>query len=193
MAELDQFVQVDDAHQRVRRRLQQQERGRLRQGLGDGRVIALVDIDQVDQALAGTGIEQALRAPVAIVRHDDALASRQVLPQQIQRRQARRGHDRAFAAFEVGDDVGDHLARRIARARIVVGPLLAEAFEGIVRRQVDRRHDRAVRRIGIDTDIDGARRGGSGLEIVLGHFFQANEVRTISDTSLISFRKASWP
>ena len=99
----------------------------------------------------------------------------------------------ARAAFQFRQGLGQHVAGRVARAAVVVLPLLVEAGEGVVGRQVQRRHDRAVRRILIDADPggDGA---GVGRTVGSGHWSMSfRAVVSTSATKASSLRKASWP
>ena len=76
------------------------------------------------------------------------------------RRHAGARDDARRAALELGERVGELRARRVAAARVVVLALPVEALEREVRREVERRHDGAVLRVGGDAGAHGARRGG---------------------------------
>ena len=62
----------------------------------------------------------------------------------------------------------EQIARRIAGARVVVLARLAVAFEGEIRRQIDRRHHRAVLRIRFEPGAHRTR--GHGLSCFEGVF-----------------------
>ena len=60
--------------------------------------------------------------------------TRQQVPDQRDGGHAGAGDDRARAAFELGERLGEQVARGIARARVVVLALVAEAAERVRRR-----------------------------------------------------------
>ena len=65
-------------------------------------------------------IEEPVRAAIAVVRHDGDLVRLEQLRHQRDGAHAGGGDDRARAAFEVGQRPAERVARRIARARVVV-------------------------------------------------------------------------
>ena len=115
-------------------------RGRLRQRRVDRRRIAEVDEIHLELAALVPGREQPERAAITIMRRDDARARRQQVTDQRDRAHAGARDHRAGAAFEIRQRLGQQVARRIARAAVVVLALVAEAAEGIGGRQMQRRH-----------------------------------------------------
>ena len=105
----------------------------------------IAEIDELHRELAALlpGREQAERAAVAVVRRDDARADRQQVTDQRDRAHAGAGDDGARAAFEIGERLGQQVARRIARAAVVVLALVAEAAKRVGGRKMQRRHHRA--------------------------------------------------
>ena len=131
---------IGDAQQRIAGRFDPHQRGGLRQrGVDRGRI---AEVDEFHRELAALlpGGEQAERAAITIVRRDDARAHRQQVADQRDRAHARTRDDGARAAFEIRQRVGQQVARRIARAAVVVLALVAEAAKGIGGRQMQRRH-----------------------------------------------------
>ncbi|MNQ71508.1 hypothetical protein D3C85_861770 [compost metagenome] len=184
---------VHDPQQGVGRGLDQHQLGAVGQGRVEGLAVVLIDEGDAEMTLLGAGRQQAVGAAIAVVRRDQQLAGVEQAQRQVDRGHAGGGDDGAGAAFQLGQGLGQDVAGRVARARVVVFPLLVEAGEGIVGRQIQRRHDRAVGRVRIDARAggDGAGIGGTGGAAHWSMSF-STEVR-ISATRPSSFRKASWP
>ena len=104
-------------------------------------------------------IQQAERAAVDIERDDDLVVRPQVRVQhRVLGGEARR-EDRAVRdAFEIGEDLFEPLARRIVGARIVEAQIDAGAFLLVGRGLIDRRDQRAGRRIARLGGMNGAGR-----------------------------------
>ena len=153
--------------------------------------IALIDQQQLEMPLLGAGVQQATGAAVTVVRRDQQVARLQQGQGQVDGGHAGGGDDGARAAFQFGQGFGQDVAGRVARAAVVVLPLLLEAGEGIVGRQIERRHDRAVGRVRIHARAggDGVRIGGTGSHALMS----LKAARRMSPTKASSFRKASWP
>ena len=87
--------------------------------------LAEVHETHLERAARVQRVEQAVRAAVAVVRRDDELLGPNRAAHERDRGHARgRDHDRAGAAFEVGERAAERVARRIAGARVVVVALL---------------------------------------------------------------------
>ncbi|MNT00593.1 hypothetical protein D3C72_1350300 [compost metagenome] len=183
---------IHHAQQGIGRGLDQHQFGAVGERRVQSLAIVLIDEGDAEVALLGAGGQQAVGAAVAVVRRDQQLAGVQQRQRQVDRGHAGGGDDGAGAAFQFGQGFGQDIAGRVARARIVVLPLLIEAGEGIVGRQIEWGHDRAVGRVRIHarTGGDGAGIGGTGA----AHWSMSfrTEVR-MSATRTSSFRKASWP
>jgi len=194
MGEATDVAHVDEAQQRVRRSLDENQLRLLRQRLGERRLVVLVDEDDAEVALARAGAEQPVRAAVKVVRGHQQVTGLQRRQGQVDGRHAGRGHHTAGPALKPGEGLGQHVARGIARAGVVVAAFLLEPGEGVVGRQVERRHDRAVGRVAVDA---GA--GGDGAKVGRRRFGAAHRVislravRRMSPTRASSLRKASWP
>ena len=127
---------VDDAQQRIARRFDPDDLRLAGERRGERDGVVEIDDRAAVQAALGLVDEQAIAAAVAVVRHDDQIVRAELRGHQRDRGHAGRGDDRARAALEFGQGAGEHVAGRVARARVVVGALLAEAFEAVVRRQI---------------------------------------------------------
>ena len=110
-------------------------------------------------------VEQAERAAVAVVRRDDARAHGQQMADERDGAHAGAGDDPARAAFEIGERLGQQVARRIARAAVVVLAFVAEAAEREGRREMERRHDRTRHVAAFEARAHGA--GVQGREVVI--------------------------
>ena len=93
-----------------------------------------------------------------IVSGDDMRAGVDDLEHGRDRRQARREGERLRAALEVGDAALEGEARRVVRTAVVVALVHAGARLHVGRGRVDRRHDRARRRVGRLAGVDRAGR-----------------------------------
>ena len=131
---------VGDAQQRIAGRLDPHEARGLRQRGVHGFHIA--EVHELDVELAATlpRREQTHRAAVAVVRHDDARTDGEKMADERDRAHAGAGDDRARAALEVGECLGQQIARRIARTAVVVFTFVTEAAKRIGRRKVQRWH-----------------------------------------------------
>ena len=107
-----------------------------------------VDELDLEQAAPLELVEEPERAAVAVLRGDDPVARVEQLAHQSDRGHAGGGDDRAVAALGLGQCLRESGARRVAGPRVVVGPLAIQPSEGEVGRQVQRRDDRAVLRVG---------------------------------------------
>jgi hypothetical protein len=179
---------VDEAQERVARRLDPHEARLGGQGLRQGGRVVLVDEPHADPGLALVGVQQPERAAVAVVRGQDEIARLEQVQDERDRGHPRRGDDRSRAALEVGQGSGQQIARRVRRPRVVVGSLQAEPFEGVVRREVQGRHHRAVQRIRGDAGPDCAR----GV-VEAAHDDTSRVPRRTSDSASTSLRKPSCP
>ena len=74
----------------------------------------------------------------------------------------------ARAGFEIGDASLQRSARRVGGTRVVVALVHAGARLHVGRRRVDRRHDRAGRRIGLLAGVDRARRESRVASLAAG-------------------------
>ena len=141
----------------------------------------IAEIDELHGELAALlpRREQPERAAVAVVRRDDARADRQHVADQRDGAHAGSRDDGARAAFEIGERIGQQVARRIARAAVVVLALVAEAAEGVGRREVQRRHHGAGHVAILEAGAYGA--GvcvrGAVNEVVTGQFLDCRSVR----------------
>jgi len=130
MRELRDGGDVGDAQQRIARRLDPHQRRRPRQCPTHACLIAEVDELHLPFAAAVPGVEQPVRAAVAVVGHDDAGARGHEVAYDGNRCHAARRHDRAAPLLELRERTGQQVAGRVARARVVVRTLLAEGTEG---------------------------------------------------------------
>ncbi len=112
--------------------------------------------------------KQTERAAVTIVRSDDARAHRQDVTDQRDGAHAGTGDDGARSAFEIVERVGQQVARRIARAAVVVFALVAEAAEGIGGREMQRRHHGAGHVAILEAGAYRAGVSGAVNEVVTG-------------------------
>ena len=215
MRGIDHVAQVGDAQQRVGRRLHPHQFRLAVQRFGKGLWIGQVAGDFLERALRRQGVEQAPATAIAIVRHQHALAGcQQRVDHYRNRAHPGGGHHAAGAAFQFGQGFAKQVAGRITAAGVVVGPLLAEAFETEIRRQHQRRRDRAEGGVAIDAS---AYRAGHSIAVrgrhgilactharsplgarsrVLNWMFPAgpnSSVASSASTRSISFRKASCP
>ena len=103
-------------------------------------------------------LEQPVGAAVQVVACHDMRAGVERVEQRCHAGQPRCERKAARAAFEVGDARLQRGARRVARARVVVALVHAGTRLHVGRCRVDRRHDRAGRRIGFLSGVNRARR-----------------------------------
>src|SRR5690606_1721664 len=118
----------------------------------------------------------------------------QRVQQQGDRSHAAGGHHAAGAAFEIGQRRAKQVAGGVAAAGVVVLALAADAFEAEVRRQHQRRHHGAKRRVAVDARAHGA--GGFALAVIAPAHADtsvSSAVRRIASMRPSSLRKASWP
>ena len=106
-------------------------------------------------------LEQAKGAAVEVVARDDVRAGVEQLEHRRDRRQARGEREACAAALQVGDAALEGEARRVVRAAVVEALVHARARLHVGRGRVDRRHDRAGRRIGRLAGVDRA--GGESV------------------------------
>ena len=148
---------VGDAQQRVARGLDpHQVRAAGERLLERARV---AEVHELDLALAATppGIQQAVGAAVAVVRGDDPGAVGHEVAGDRDRGHAARGDHGAGALLELGECLAEQVARRVARAGVIVGALLAEAAEGERGGQVQGRHHAAGLIVTLDAGAHRAR------------------------------------
>ncbi len=136
---------IGDAQQRIARRLDPHQFRLARQRGIEHDLVGKIHNGDFVQTARGLGLEQAIAAAVAIVRHDEQIVRPELGGDQGDRRHAGRGDHAADAAFEFGQRTGKHVAGRIAGARVIVGALPGEPGEAEIRGQNQRRHHRAVR------------------------------------------------
>jgi hypothetical protein len=149
-------LDVRDPQQRIARRLDEHERRLARDRRVQGRRVVEVDELDAEVALARERIQQAPGAAVAVVRRDEQVVRPEQVTDEVDGRHARARDDPARAAVERGERLTQCVACRIRRARVVVTALPLEAVEAEGAREIDRRHDRAVRGIAADGCAHGA-------------------------------------
>ncbi len=195
---IDDEAQVGDAQQRVGRRFHQHQLRLAGQRLGQRTRVGEVGGDQGEVALLRQCIEQAPAATVRIVRHHQGIARlQQCVQHQVDRAHAGGGDDAASAAFQFGQCFAQQVAGRVAAARVVVLPLVAEAIETEVGRQHDRRGDRTVGGVAVDAGADSGSGAATGRLVGVQAHADSPEVRKavarIASMRSVSLRKASWP
>ncbi|MNT16941.1 hypothetical protein D3C72_1520680 [compost metagenome] len=198
MRGIDHEAQVGDAQQRVGRRFHQHQLRLRGQRLGQRAWVGQVGDDQFEMALLRQRVEQAPAAAVRIMWHHQGIARlQQCVQHQVDRAHAGGRDHAAGAAFQFGQRFAQQVARGIATAGVVVLPLVAEAFKAEVRRQHDRRRDRAVGGVPIDAGADGGGGATTGRFSGVQAHADSPEVRKavarIASMRSVSFRKASWP
>ena len=138
---------VGQPQHRVGRRLEEQH-PRLRRDRGlDLIELRGVDVAERQPVARQHLVEQPERAAVGVVGDDDVIAGREQLGDRVDRRHARGEGEAGPAALdrrEVGFERG---ARRVLRARVLVALVPAELLLHVGGRLVDRRDDRARRRV----------------------------------------------
>ncbi len=154
---------VDDVQQRVRRRLDPDEPSCARRGAprgssnsSAGDVVEAVALRLVDLR------DHPVDAAVDVVDSDDALAR---VDEVHDRRRRAEPEENAIPCSAPSSEARQRLervARRVRDARVVVALVLADRLLHVGRGLVDRRDDRAGRRVGLLAGVDG-----SGLEVHL--------------------------
>ena len=117
---------------------------------------------------------------VKIVADHDVRAAVQRVERGCHRRQTGGECPAARAAFQIGDATFVGEPRRIDRARVIVAFVLAGTFLDVGRRGVNRRHDRAGRRIRF---LAGVNRAGGKL-LLFSHSL-GKSLRKIRDRSAL--------
>ena len=148
---------VGDAQQRVTRCLDPHQRRRVRECRAHGGLIAEVDEFDPPFAAARPGIEQAIRAPVAIVRRHDACADGDEIAGERDGRHTARRYDCTAPLLELGECTPQEVPRRVPGARVVVLALLAEGTEREGRSEVQGWHDASGTVVALDTRAHGLR------------------------------------
>ena len=192
---------VGQAHQRVGRRLDQHQFRLAGEDFIKGSGVGEVDKGHLEMTPPGPGVQQAVRAAVAVVRREDQIAGRQLAQHQIDGGHAAGGDDGAGAAFQRRQGLAQQVAGRISRAAVVVAAFPLQPVEAVVGAQVQGRHDRTMGRVLIDPDA-----GEAGSEVMVGGgtghaasserqqdrgSARAEAIR--SATTASSLRKPSWP
>ena len=122
-------VDVDDAQERIAGRLDPHHARLLRERVGDGNVIRLINERHAEVCLARECIEQAIGAAITVVGGNEQISRPEQMREQRDRGHARRCHHGAGTPFEVRQRVCQQIARGIAAARVIVLPLFAECAE----------------------------------------------------------------
>ena len=116
-----------------------------------------VDPGHVDAHRRDQPIEDAKGAAVDVVARDHVIARAQQLQERHRGRAARAEGESEAAALERGDAALEHLARGVARARVLEAAVLAGAVLREGRRELDRRIHRAGVRVGRLRRVDRER------------------------------------
>src|SRR5262249_469062 len=148
---------IGDAQQRVAWCLDPHQRRRLRQCRAHLRLIAEVDELDLPLTAARPGIEEPIRAPVTIVRGDNACADRYEATGECDGRHAARRPHGPPPVLELGESGRQEVARRVARARVVVLALLAEGTECERRSEMEGWHDTAGTVVALDAGAHSLR------------------------------------
>ncbi len=149
---------VDDVEQRVRRRLDPDHpRARveqLREALVEGvhrRELEVVALRLVDLR------EDPVGAAVDVVDRHDPVARRQQVEHRRDRSHAGGEREPVGGVLERGEALLERGARGVRRARVVEALVDADLLLHVRRGLVDRDDDRARRRVGLLTHVDGTR------------------------------------
>src|SRR5262249_28808560 len=149
---------VDDGEQRVRRRLDPHDLRGVVPGGGE-----CVEFDVVDGRPGDAGgleypCQQAVRPAVGVGRDDDVVAGAHHGAQDgVLGSHAAREREPVRGAFELGDAGLERGSGRVGAAGVLVAAVVPYGVLHGRRRQRDRRNDRAGRRVGLLTGVDGAR------------------------------------
>src|SRR5688500_12207403 len=148
-------LEINDLEERVGRGLDPDHAA-----VGFDRFFERTGFGQVNEARAQIGgtlthaLQDAVAAAVEIVHRHDMGARVEELEHGADRRHAGGEGEAGLAALELGDAGFERIARRVARARVVVALVLARARLRVGRGGVDRRHHRAGPRVGLLAGVD---------------------------------------
>ena len=155
--------QVDDLEKRIARRFDPDHSRVLLDRRFEARRIRQIDISKIEiRGATPNFFEKTKCAAVKIVADDDVRSAFEQIERGRHGRQTRRECKAARAAFQIGDAFFVGEPGRINRARIIVAFVLAGTFLDVGRCCVNRRHDRARRRIRLLAGVNRA-----GRELVL--------------------------
>ena len=156
--------EVGEAHERVRRRLEQQRDGLRRDRVLDALRIARVDEGERHAEVREDLVEQPIGAAVHVLAADDVVAGLEQLHQRVGAPHAARERESVPAAFERRDVPLERLARGIPAAGVLVPLVHPERVLHVGGGLHDRRHDGAGRGVGALTGVDRA--GGEAIREV---------------------------
>ena len=154
--------EIGQPHHRVGRRLEQQEARRRLDRRRDRVHVARVHVARRDALPRQDLLEQAIGAAVGVVADDGVVADLEERGHGADGRHARGEGVAGRAALERGDVGLERGARRVLGAGVFVALVLAQRLLHVGRRLVDRRDDRACRRVGLLAGVD-ADRGEAGV------------------------------
>ena len=154
-------LDIDDAHQRIARRLDQHQGRRKRERCTQGSGIALIDEGDLDLPASLPRFQQTIGAAITIVRRDDETSLAGLGENNIYRSHPGTHDDSARAAFQLGQRIAQHVAAWIGRTRIFIRAALLVAVEGKRAGEIDRRCHRTKRAVRRDAIC-----GRNGVEIL---------------------------
>src|SRR5581483_11121596 len=127
--ELCELLDIGNAQQRIARRLDPQQVGRLGERGANSSLIRKVDELDLSFATTTPRIEQPVSSTVAIVgSNDPSIAGNQVSHQR-DSCHARCGHNTTRTQFQLGNSRSEQIPRRISGACVVVAPLFPKTAE----------------------------------------------------------------
>ena len=132
---------------------------RVRSVIAAAHRVEIGGIDRRDREIEARehAIQQPEGAAVDVERHDDLVVRPQIgVQHRVLGGEARREHRAVLDAFELGEHLFEPLARRIVGARVIEAQVDAGTLLLVGRRLVDRRDQRAGRRIARLRGMNGA-------------------------------------
>jgi hypothetical protein len=141
---------VYDPHQWIAGRFHQNHRRLCRERRFELLQVILVDEHDIEVLELFAGREKSVRTAITVVRGDHQIQRPQLAENEVDRSHARRDDDAALSALELGQRFRQKLPARIGGSRVVMRAGAVECLEGIRRRQVKRRGNRAECRVCCD-------------------------------------------
>ena len=120
---------IDHAHERIARRLDQNNGRSTLQSKRQRLIVILIDERDAKLLTVPPGGQQAVCAAIAIMGGDDKFVMFQLRQDQVDCRHPGGHHNRAGASFQLGKGIGQHIPAGIGRAGIVISAPLPETCE----------------------------------------------------------------
>ena len=158
MSEIGGGAEVGDPHDRVARRLDEEQSGRGSEGSLDRVEIGGIHVAERQLIARQDLVEEPERPAVDVVGDDHVIARLEHRRDGIDRRHARRERKRRLAGLHRGDVAFERGARRVLRPGVFVALVPAERVLDVGGRLINRRDDRSGRRVGLlaGVETDGA-------------------------------------